>query len=498
MDNPFKFLASLFFALFVIAPFTACSDSNDNGGGNDAVPFSLSPENVSFPAEGGTVTLTIRSATPVGVSSDASWCVPTAGAASTQTRLYTLTAAANTLSQVRTAVITVTAGSETKQVNVSQAAAKQPDEPSMDIPADPTGMESDAAALAARMTYGWNLGNTLESIGGETAWGNPLTTEAMIKKVKEAGFNAIRIPCSWNQYLEADAAPYTVKSSWMDRVKEVVDYCVGNDLYAILNIHWDGGWLENSIPNGYSQTVDAKQRAIWRQIAIAFRDYDEHLLFAGCNEPNVENAAQMATLTRYEQTFVDAVRTTGGRNAYRNLIVQGPSTDIDKTILLMDALPADPTPKRMMLEVHYYTPWTFAGLEADASWGKMAYFWGENNQGYAQGDYAGRWDNTGAETYMRGQLAKMKTAFVDKGVPVILGEYAALRRTLSDSADPTANANAQTGHDSSRAAYVGYLTRQARAAGLIPFFWDAGNSMSIFRRPEMTIIDPAVYEEMMR
>lgn len=96
-----------------------------------------------------------------------------------------------------------------------------------------------------------------------------------------------------------------------------------NGLYAILNIHWDGGWLENDIPNGYSEEVNNKQKVLWTQIATYFRDYDEHLLFAGCNEPNVEDEDDMATLLKYEQTFVDAVRATGGKNVYRNLIVQG-------------------------------------------------------------------------------------------------------------------------------------------------------------------------------
>lgn len=157
-------------------------------------------------------------------------------------------------------------------------------------------------------------------------------------------------------------------------MKEVVDYCVDNELYVILNIHWDGGWLENDIPNGYNKAVDQKQRALWRQIATFFRNYDEHLIFAGCNEPNVEDADDMAVLLQYEQTFVDAVRATGGKNVYRNLIVQGPATDIDKTIQWMGQLPEDPTDGRMIVEVHYYSSWQFCGMEKDESWGKAFYF----------------------------------------------------------------------------------------------------------------------------
>ena len=201
-----------------------------------------------------------------------------------------------------------------------------------------TGVEKNAMELMKEIAIGWNLGNSLEATGGETAWGNPATTKAMITKIKELGFSAVRIPCAWNDYLASDGS-YEIQASWLNRVKEVVDYCVDNELYVILNIHWDGGWLENDIPNGYNKAVDQKQRALWQQIATFFRNCDERLIFAGCNEPNVEDADDKAVLLQYEQTFVDAVRATGGKNVYRNLIVQGPATDIDKTIQWMDRLP---------------------------------------------------------------------------------------------------------------------------------------------------------------
>ena len=244
--------------------------------------------------------------------------------------------------------------------------------------ADKTGMEKDATELAKAMYLGWNLGNSLEATGSEIIWGNPKTTKEMIDAVKTSGINAIRIPCSWDKYLE-DHETYKIKESWLYRVKEVVDYCIDNDIYTTINIHWDGGWLEeNCTPNAKDSVVE-KQRILWTQIATYFRDYDEHLIFAGTNEPNVENETQMAVLLEYEQVFIDAVRATGGRNVYRNLIVQGPSTDIDKTEKMMNNLPNDPTPNRLMVEVHYYTPWQFCLLEKDGEpvWEKITYFWGE-------------------------------------------------------------------------------------------------------------------------
>jgi aryl-phospho-beta-D-glucosidase BglC (GH1 family) len=366
-------------------------------------------------------------------------------------------------------------GGSGKEPEPETPTPEKPDVPQEDL----LGMTRDATQLAELMDKGWNLGNTLEAIGGETYWGNPRTTIEMIRRVKQQGFNAVRLPCSWTQYLVEDAPPYTIEPEWMLRVKEVVNYCVDAGLYTVLNIHWDGGWLESHIAEGYSAAVDEKQKALWTQIAAAFRDYDEHLLFAGCNEPAVEDAAQMLTLLRYEQTFIDAVRADGGRNKFRTLVVQAPGTNIDKSMTLMTTLPTDPTPGRMMLEVHYYDPWTFAGLTEDASWGNMHYFWGTPNSGYAVGSYAGRWDTMQGEAHARTQFEKMKTRFVDRGIPVIVGEYGAILRSLP-------NADAQRGHEASRTYYVNTITAQARAQGLLPFLWDDGGLFTYLKRPDMT------------
>lgn len=100
-------------------------------------------------------------------------------------------------------------------------------------------------------------------------------------------------------------------------------------------------------------------------IATHLRDFDEHVLFASANEPHVEDATQMDVLLSYYQAFVDAVRTTGGKNAYRVLVVQGPSTDVDKTHELMTAMPQDSVAGRMMAEVHFYSPWNYTGMQKD-------------------------------------------------------------------------------------------------------------------------------------
>lgn len=429
--------------------------------------------------EGGEFVVEMQTTGDCQVEIDADW-IQRVETRAVETRTETFAADVNATGDVRTATIVFTLDDLTESVTVTQQALSVP-EP------DKTGMELDAADLMKNIKIGWNLGNSLEAAGGETAWNNPVTTLAMITKIHEMGFNAVRIPCSWDQYLN-DETTYEIKATWLSRVKEVVDYCMQNDLYAILNIHWDGGWLENDIPNGFNEEVNNKQRVLWTQIATYFRDYDEHLLFAGCNEPNVEDEDDMATLLKYEQTFVDAVRSTGGKNVYRNLIVQGPSTDIDKTMQYMTTLPVDETPNRLSVEVHYYSSWQFCGMENDESWGKAFYFWGEENKKYATGVYEGRWDNVCGESYVQSQFQKLKERFTDQGIPVIIGEFAAIRRTLSDE-------QAQEGHDLSRAAFDECVVHEANARGLVPFYWDRGDG--VLDRKNLQVYDELEYNGLM-
>ncbi|RNL82410.1 glycoside hydrolase family 5 protein [Sinomicrobium pectinilyticum] len=332
------------------------------------------------------------------------------------------------------------------------------------LPPDATGMSSNAVELAAKMKLGWNIGNTLEATGGENAWGNPNITKEYVEAVKKLGFNAIRIPCAWDQY--ADQATAKIGQEWMNRVKEVVGYCVDNDMYVMLNIHWDGGWLEKNCTPEKKDSVNAKQKAYWEQIATAMRDFDEHLMFASANEPDVDNAEEMAVLHSYHQTFVNAVRATGGKNSYRVLVVQGPATNIEKSNDLMN-MPTDEVDGRMMAEVHYYTPSQFCILfDGDKSWGKMAYYWGADNHSAIEPD---RNATYGEEDEVDASMALAKTKFIDKGIPVILGEYGAYRRHESEHVPQDLET-----HHNAVDHWIEYVTRKALANGLIPFWWDTG------------------------
>ncbi len=399
-----------------------------------------------------------------------------------------ITVLENTANTARTGTITLSSGqAQPVEIKVSQKAAvpvaiTYPSYNTSPLVADASGMSSTAVQLAAKIKLGWNIGNTMEATGGETAWGNPKVTKQLIDLVKANGFNAIRIPCSWNQYL-ANAKTAELKAEWLNRVKEVVQYCVDNDMYVLVNVHWDGGWLENNVTEAKKDENNAKQKAFWEQIATTLRGFDEHVLFASANEPNVEDATQMAVLTSYHQTFIDAVRSTGGKNAYRVLVVQGPSTDIEKTNKLMLTLPTDKVVNRLMAEVHFYTPYQFCLMDKDADWGKMFYYWGSAYHSTTDVTRNATW---GEEADLGKLFKSMKTQFVDKGVPVLLGEFGAIRRTSLTGADLTL-------HLASRAYFLKYVVKQAKANGILPFYWDAGNTgnngSAIFDRSNNTVFD---------
>ncbi len=543
------YAVAAFVSLVAAGSLTACSDDEEgynSGVTGLTVSQELLTEGITVARSGGTTTFAVQSLEAVQVSSSETWCTAQASNPSEALKAVTvtLTVQENTDTNDRTAVITLTAGSESQQVNVTQMAADgvvvEAPEPmtaeggtveiSLTTNGDPevtcgvdwitrvqtkadmagrtytfivdknesysatdrigritftlgtlvetvdvvqrpsrtynwVGMNSDAKTLAKQMYAGINIGNTMEVPGSETGWGNPRVSKEYIDGLKAAGFNAVRIPCAWDSHI-INQETNEIDPAWLDRVSEVVGYCRANDMYAIVNIHWDGGWLEENCTPEAQEANNAKQHALWTQIASKLNVYDEYLLFAGCNEPNVENAEQMAVLKSYEQTFIDAVRATGGNNATRCLIVQGPSTDIDKTLNLFGEMPTDVVTGRLMLEVHYYTPWTFCGLEADADWGRMAYFWGEyevegsdRNSGYGADDVIAAFE-------------KLEARYVHDNIPIILGEYGAMVRTIGEN---------QQAHDLSRQSFTEVVTREAKNHGIVPFFWDGGTFVMIDR-----------------
>ncbi|WP_337427965.1 cellulase family glycosylhydrolase [Segatella sp.] len=369
-------------------------------------------------------------------------------------------------------------------------------------------MSKTAMDIAALMYPGWNLGNTMEAgnaannwknagIGSETFWQSAKTTQQLIDLVKASGFKSVRIPCSWVMGHITDAEACTIDADWLTRVHEVVDYCIKNNLYVIINQHWDGGWIEHNgmTANADIKTTKAQLTKIWTQIADNFKTYDEHLLFAGMNEPGVGagegdiiGVADMSNrIAEYEQTFIEAVRATGGNNAKRVLIVQGPNTDIDKFVAnnYMSKI-KDSATDRLMVEVHFYDPYQFTDLSEDKDWGKYYLYWGKNN---TNGSEAGRTaDAKYNEDYVEAQMKKMKTNFFDKGYPVVIGEFGANQR-LAIGKDAV--------HDASVKDYYKAVVTSAINNGCVPMAWDTnGNypSMTIFNRAGASVSNANMLE----
>ncbi len=439
-----------------------------------------------LPYTGGTVQVQLSANEPYEYEISDSWV----SAATTRANMvdYTenFTVAMNASPTVRTATITFKVEGLAEAVTIKQAATE-------------TGgdMNKTAMEIASLMYPGWNLGNTMEAgssdnnwknagIETETAWQSTKTTQQVIDLVKAQGFKSVRIPCAWVMGHITDEANCTIDPAWMNRVKEVVDYCISDGLYVIINQHWDGGWIEH---NGFTAATDMtatkdKLTKIWTQIATAFKDYDEHLLFAGMNEPgvgggdgNIIGVADMsARIAEYEQTFINAVRATGGNNALRVLIVQGPNTSINDTeennyISKIQ----DTVNDRLMMEVHFYDPYQFCQMTEDAGWGKQWYYWGKGNTGDAD-----RTANNYQEDFVNAQMAKMKKTFVDNGIPVLIGEFGAIQRW---------SVGKDAVHDASIKAYYRAVTQYAIENGCVPMVWDtnSGSGMTTLNRNTLKV-----------
>ena len=289
--------------------------------------------------------------------------------------------------------------------------------------------------LVEDMTFGWNLGNTLDVCQAdrdgdgkinehveagekvdETLWGNPKVTKELFTSLKKNGVNAVRIPVTWRDHMDSNG---NIDREWMDRVQQVVDYAYSQGMYVIINVHHDGGgdpkfgaWIIEESQNDYN-TFLKKYKNVWKQIAERFKNYSDYLIFESMNEVgfdtlyNKNKADAYNLINKINQDFVDIIRATGGNNAKRHLLIAGYYTDIERTCDSLYKMPDDKA-ERCILSVHYYTPWDFCTCDIKHTWG------------------------TNSEVrQMETLIGKMKKNFVDKGIPVIIGEYAASGSDLS-------------------------------------------------------------------
>jgi len=315
-------------------------------------------------------------------------------------------------------------------------------------------ISSAAFAQLPNPCYGFNLGNSLEA-----TWGISVPSQAVFTTAANSGFNAVRVPCAWDY--NSDPNTHQINAAYMAQVKQVVDWAIGAGMYVVINDHWDDGWLENHIGTTVDPTINAKMNSYWTQIATTFAGYDNHLLFAAANEPNVGSPAAMNTLMAYYQTFVNAVRGVGGSNTNRWLVLQGGGDTA-----WLNTMPTDPTPGRLMVEYHNYTPFQFTQLGGDASWGNMQYFWGPAYH------YAGdptRNAVSPEEGYIDLGFQDLTDRYVRKGIPVMVGEFQAAGKSGLTGTEASYNRT-------SCIYWNKYLVDAAQSHGLSPFYWSTPSS----------------------
>ena len=323
-------------------------------------------------------------------------------------------------------------------------------------------LSTAAHAQLPTPSKGWNLGNTLEPPSGPGSWG-PLPTKALIDSVKAQGFNTVRVPCAWMSNADRNG---NINPTYMAQVKQVVDWCIADGLYVIINEHWDGGWFENDKFSRYSSTINSKLQKLWTQVGNSFASYDTHLLFACANEPNASSLSQTNILFQYYRNWVPTIRGLGGNNPTRWLLIQGPNTNINATCSQVTSAiwPNDPA-KHLMIEVHEYEPFQFVGLTSDATWGNMFYFWGAP---YHTAGLASRNATWGEESYISSQMAQMKTTFVNAGIPVLIGEW----RASPKPTEPDLTGQYITQNYNSTTYWNYYVANAAISNGLYSTCWD--------------------------
>ena len=359
------------------------------------------------------------------------------------------------------------------------------------------GVDSSAIEFVENMKIGWNLGNTFDAnsdnnradeMSFESYWCGIVTTKEMIDAIKAAGFETIRIPVSWHNHV-SDDGNYTISEAWLNRVQEVVDYAIDNDMYVIINIHHDNSTSYMYPTREYIEQSKAYVRSIWSQVAPRFADYGEHLIMEAMNEPRMvgtnyewwidlnsqECVEAIQCINELNQLFVDTVRASGGNNADRYLLVPGYDASLHGATNEYFELPQDieQNQNKVLVEVHAYTPYNFA-LQAPGESGSTDQ-WSK--------------DSASSISEIDSMMDTLYEQYVKNGVGVVIDEFGAR--------DKDGNIQARTD-------YAAYYIAAARARSITCCWWDnnsfegSGERFGIFDRKECRIVYPELVDGMMK
>ncbi len=346
---------------------------------------------------------------------------------------------------------------------------------------DETAME-----FVSNLRLGWNLGNTLDSTsdyasnayGFETAWGCPYTTKEMIDAIKAAGFNAVRVPVSWGQ--KCSGSDYKISDEWMKRVQEVVNYVIDNGMYCILNIHHDNTPIGNNAyfypDNQHLENSLKFVSSIWKQVSAQFAGYDNHLIFETLNEPRLVNTSYewsvgndatsqeaYSCINKLNAAALKEIRAGGGNNAKRFVMMPGYAAKCEGQVLNALEFPND---DHLILSIHAYTPYSFAlDKNGTASWD----------------------ENSGGRDIVQ-IFETCKSKFLDKGIPVIVGEMCAVNKN----------------NEETRAKWAEFYTKTASSYGVPVFWWDncqftsTGENCGLLDRSSCSIKYPSIMSGLLK
>lgn len=389
----------------------------------EPVTLELSSSSLDAQCYGATETITVKSGTQPTATSNVDWCKVVVGNISnTRETEVKVIVGGNRKSSKRVANITISSGSASKTFTVRQDAL--------------TIETATTTAITPEIVFntlqmGWNMGNQMDAnsngVASETVWGNKKCTQETFNGVKSAGFSSVRIPITWLGHI-GEAPTYTIDEAWMARVEEIVGYCEKAGLVAIINTHHDenhgnsDNWqdvLKASQNSATNEKIKDQLFSMWCQIALRFKDKGQWLIFEPMNEINdggwgwskvfqANPEAQYKVLNEWNQVFVDAVRSTGGNNATRWLCTVGYCQSPSFTIKGLK-MPTDyTTANRLMVGMHDYDPYEYTlkdpilrqfGHTADKSLSPSS-----------------------AEEGLVWTFDQIKETYIDKGIPVYLGE----------------------------------------------------------------------------
>ena len=375
----------------------------------------------------------------------------------------------NSTTDVATTVEETEAEEIVDEVEVTQTKGRGGDRPVFEQVTDMRKISSKQ--LLSQLGNGITLGNSFTAKGleegsqvhdYETFFTKTTVKYELINAYKTAGFDIVRIPVCWSDHIDENGVVDTV---WLDRIQKVVDYCMTNDLYCIINSQNDQNWLTTNAEN--FESTKARFSQMWTDIATRFAAYDDHLIFEGFAEIlKAENDKSAPTKTDYKnanklnQTFVDSVRATGGNNSKRHLVVSTYGAFVDSASLEGFVAPTDSAKNKLIAKVNIYIPSSFC---LDESTDNM---WGSNDD----------------KIYLLSVFDAVKQRFEKLKIPVIIGEFGAVDK----------------GNLSARGAYAGYFVNAAYNNYMVSFWNDNGQDMKIFDRAKCEIYAPNIVNSMIQ